>query len=80
MQASSGGDTLNSLKMSASMTPSKSALDLEHLQARYRQLQEELDKCRNMLSAEREQFGLKESKLEASLNTMKKANQELEVS
>lgn len=44
-----------------------------------KQLQEELDKTRRGWSSDREQFQLRESKLEANLTAARKANAELEV-
>ena len=55
-------------------------LDLDHLRARCKQLQEELEQVRRTLSTEREESHLKLLKLEASLNASKKTNMELEVS
>ena len=60
-------------------TPPKSTLDLESLQVRCKQLQEELEKTRRGWSSDRDDFHLRESKLEASLTAAKKANMELEV-
>ena len=60
-------------------TPPKSTLDLESLQLRCKQLQEELEKTRRGWSSDRDHFHLRESKLEASLAAAKKANMELEV-
>lgn len=54
--------------------------DLESLQLRVKQLQEELDKSRRSWGSEREEFHLRESKLEANLTVSKRANTELEVS
>lgn len=61
-------------------TPTKATFDLEALQARCKQLQEELDKMRRAWNNEREEFHLRESKLEANLNATRKTNAELEVS
>lgn len=60
-------------------TPSKVTLDLEHLRGRCKHLQEELEVVRRTLSTEREEGHIKMLKLEASLNTVKKTNMELEV-
>ncbi len=68
-------------------TPSKHhSLDLEKLQAKCQQLQDDLDKvcvCAcvylDTLSTGREEFQLKESKMDASLTTTRRANHELEV-
>lgn len=61
-------------------TPTKLTLDLESLQLRCKQLQEELAKTRRGWSSDREEFHLRESKLEANLTAARKANAELEVS
>ena len=61
-------------------TPSKTSLDLEHVRARCKHLQEELEALRRSSSSEREEYHIKISKLEASLNASKKTNMELEVS
>lgn len=110
-------ELLSPIKLAHS-TPSKATLDLEKLQSRCKQLQEELDKVsfssplpsipthsfpstmlckcvlsppfppsccvlpsqtRHLLSSEREDFHMKETRLEANLVATKKANQELEV-
>ncbi len=54
-------------------------LELENLKARCKQLATELDKARKTMHTEREEFHLKETKLEASLTASRKANLELEV-
>ena len=51
----------------------------EGLQGKCSQLQGELERARRQLATEREEFHLKECKMEASLSTAHKANQELEV-
>ena len=51
----------------------------ERLQSKCSQLQSELEKMRRQLDTEREEFHVKECKMEASLNTAHKTNQELEV-
>jgi hypothetical protein len=61
-------------------TPTKVTLDFESLQLRCRQLQDELDKTRRGWRSDREEFNLRESKLEASLAAARKASLELEVS
>ncbi len=57
----------------------QNVLELENLKARCKQLVSELDKARKALQTEREEFHLKESRLEANLTAAKKANLELEV-
>ena len=52
----------------------------EGLQSRCCQLQSELEKMRRQLSTEREEFLLKQGKMEDSLSAAHKTNQELEVS
>lgn len=59
--------------------PSKLTFDLESLQLRCKQLQEELDRTRRNWSSDREESRLRESKLEANLSAARKANVELEV-
>ena len=65
--------------VTSSTTPSKVTLDLEHLRARCKQLQDELDGVRRTLSTEREESHINMLKLEARLNASKKTNMELEV-
>ena len=55
------------------------AQGVERLQSRCSQLQTELEKMRRELATEREEFHLKEAKMETSLNTAHKANHELAV-
>ena len=60
-------------------TPTKTTFDLEGLQARCKQLKEELDAARISLNRERETSHLRVSIVETSLTAAKKANVELEV-
>jgi len=60
-------------------SPAKLSLELEALQTRCRQLQEELDASRRTLHSQREEAHFRESKLEASLTAAKKTNAELQV-
>lgn len=52
---------------------------MERLQSKCSHLQSELEKMRRQLATQRDEFHVKECKMEASLNTAHKANQELEV-
>ena len=52
---------------------------VERLQGKCSHLQGELEKVRRQLATEREEFHVKECKMEASLTTAHKTNQELEV-
>jgi len=54
-------------------------MEAEKLKTRCKHLTSELDKARKTLHSEREQSHLKETKLEASLTSTRKANLELEV-
>ena len=60
-------------------TPTKMTFDLEGLQSRCKQLQEELDSTRRSNSQGREEVQLQMSKLEASLTAERKTNVELQV-
>ena len=63
----------------ASASPTKMTFENKGLQVCCKQLQEDLDTTRRTLHSEREEFHLRESKLEANLNASKKANAELQV-
>ncbi len=74
-----GGNSSPLSKRGSSRLSEAAMLELENLKARCKQLATELDKARKTMHTEREEFHLKETKLEASLTASRKANLELEV-
>ena len=67
------------MKRAPPSPPNASLVELENLKTRCKDLIAELDKTRKTLHTEREEFHMKETKLEASLTATRKANLELEV-